>query len=293
MAAALVTPHGSAGALVGPVGASARPSRIAYEACPLCGGLDAEEVRVASAESHPLYAPELPATMRWIRCDGCNHVFVDGYLDEAALAVLFRSAHPSQVPGPETVRGREVAAEIVGHVSRSRGAWEGRWLDVGFGCGALMAAAAELSYDVVGIDLRSESVEQMRQRGFDARCTDLGGLRDAIASGGDGPGRFDVVSMADVLEHTAFPKEVLAQAHELLAPGGALFLSMPNLDSFAWKELDREGRNPYWGELEHCHNFGRARLVALLRDLGLSPVHYGISKRYLACMEIVALKPRG
>lgn len=255
-------------------------ARIAYHACPLCNVEDAAEVGVGSCANHPLYTRELPATMRWIRCDGCGHVFVDGYFTDEALKILFRHAHASQLPGRETVLGRPIAAKIVEDVSLVRSSFEGRWLDVGFGAGALLATAAEFGYDAVGIDLREDVVARMRALGFDARCVDLMHLE----------GSFDVISMADVLEHTPFPREILKKAHELLAPGGALFVSMPNSDSLAWRELDREGKNPYWGEIEHYHNFGRARLVALLREMGFASRRYGISQRYIACMEIVAVK---
>jgi protein O-GlcNAc transferase len=256
--------------------------RIPYGACPLCEGEDAEEVGVASCASHPLYRAELPGTMRWIRCDGCGHVFVDAYLGDAGQAVLFQDAHPTQLPGQGTVQGRSVAAKIVEDVSHARGRWEGRWLEVGFGNGALLTTAAEFGYEVVGLDLRAESVRRMRALGFDARCADVMEC--------DEVGRFDVVSMADVLEHMAFPKRALVHAKALLRPGGALFVSMPNMDSFAWQELEREKRNPYWGELEHFHNFGRARLYALLRETGFLPCRYAISQRYVACMEVVALR---
>jgi SAM-dependent methyltransferase len=256
--------------------------RIPFDRCPLCDAEDAEEVRVASCEGHPLYDRELPKEMRWIRCDGCAHVFVDGYLDDASLAVLFRKTHPFQLPGPDTVGGRGVSAKIVERVSSARGAGEGRWLDVGFGNGALLATAAEFGYDVTGLDMREESVRRMRELGFDAHTTDLAAF--------DARGGFDVISMADVLEHLPFPRQALAAAHARLRDGGALFVSMPNMDSLAWRELDREGRNPYWGELEHLHNFGRARLYALLRECGFEPCRYAISERYLASMEVVARK---
>jgi SAM-dependent methyltransferase len=254
--------------------------RVPFESCPLCGGEDAEEIGVASCTAHPLYRAALPGAMRWVRCDRCAHVFVDGYFDDAALAILFQHAHPSQVPGRGTLDGRAVAAKIVEDVSHARGAWDGRWLDVGFGNGALLATAAEFGYDAVGIDLREESVARMRELGFAAHRADVltYEARD----------RFDVISMADVLEHMPFPKAALRRARELLAPGGALFVSMPNADSFAWKQLDREKRNPYWGEIEHLHNFGRARLHALLEETGFQPLRYGISQRYVACMEVVA-----
>ena len=73
-----------------------------------------------------------------------------------------------------------------------------------------------------------------------------------------------------------------------MSSDGLLFVSMPNMDAFVWKMLDRNGENPYWSEIEHLHNFGRARLYELLRDEGFEPCRYGISERYVACMEVVA-----
>ena len=74
----------------------------------------------------------------------------------------------------------------------------------------------------------------------------------------------------------------------LLRPGGIAFLSMPNADSFLWQFLTRNGANPYWGEIEHYHNFGRRRLIGLLQECGFEPVHYGVRTRYRACMEVIA-----
>jgi SAM-dependent methyltransferase len=257
-------------------------ARVPYERCPLCEAEDAEEVAVASCAGHPLYHPSLPPTMRWIRCDGCKHVFVDGYFSEEAQSLLFADAHPSQLPGRDTLLGRAVSAKIVEDVSGTRGAWSGRWLEVGFGNGALLTTAAEFGYETLGLDLRDEAVRRMRNLGYEAQRLDIADLQ--------APEGFDVISMADVLEHVPFPKRVLTHARRLLRPGGVLFVSMPNLDSFAWKELDRESKNPYWGEIEHFHNFGRARLYQLLTAEGFEPRRYAISQRYLASMEVVARK---
>jgi SAM-dependent methyltransferase len=260
-------------------------ARVAYDACPLCGHEDGEEIAVSSCASHPLYSPGLPSEMRWVRCDECGHVFVDGYWNDAAQAILFRNAHPFQLPGVDTLAGRTVAAKIVEDVSQVRGKWSGRWLDVGFGNGALLTTAAEFGYDVVGLDRRAQGVGLMRELGFEARCMDLTELHGEHA--------FDVISLADVLEHLPYPKLALGRARDLLSAGGVVFVSMPNMDSFAWQQLDRERRNPYWGELEHCHNFGRRRLHALLEDTGFVPCRYGISQRYVACMEVIARKSGG
>jgi hypothetical protein len=63
---------------------------------------------------------------------------------------------------------------------------------------------------------------------------------------------------------------------------------MPHYDCAAWRLLDAANANPYWGELEHFHNFSRRRLHALLEDSGFAPVHYSVSERYRVCMEIIA-----
>ena len=261
-----------------------RHARIPYERCPLCDHEDATTLGTWDCVRHPLYKSALPRSMQWLRCDACEHVFVDGYFGPEALATLFGGTHPGQTPGDAILAGRAVSAKIVEDVAqirRSAGApLEGRWLDVGFGAGALLAAAEELGFDVVGLDLRADTVARMRNMGYAAHCEDL------VAYAPEK--RFDVISMADVLEHMPFPKPALARAHALLEENGLLFLSMPNLDSFAWRALHVQGRNPYWTEIEHLHNFGRRRLVTLLRESGFEPCRYGISDRYVASMEIIA-----
>jgi protein O-GlcNAc transferase len=252
---------------------AARAARTPYDACPLCDHEDATDLGWADCSRHALYDPRLPRAMRWLSCDGCAHVFVDGYFDDAALAVLLAATHAGQTPGHD--------AAIVREGSRLRGGDGGRWLDVGFGNGALLTTADEFGYDVVGLDLRTSSVERMRAAGVEAHAVDL-----AVFAPTGGP--FDVISMADVLEHMPFPRRALARAHTLLAEGGHLFLSMPNMDAAAWRALDAARQNPYWAEIEHLHNFGRRRLHALLRAHGFDPVRYDVSQRYVASMEIVA-----
>ena len=98
-----------------------------------------------------------------------------------------------------------------------------------------------------------------------------------------------MISFADSLEHIAFPRAALHRARSLLNAGGALFISMPNRDAPLWRLMDDEGVNPYWGEIEHYHNFGLGRLRALLRECGFDSRHYSVSERYRACMELVAV----
>ena len=96
--------------------------------------------------------------------------------------------------------------------------------------------------------------------------------------------------MCDVLEHMQFPLKSLASAHRNLHVGGVLLLSMPNSGSPVWQLLDRAGQNPYRGEMEHFHNFSKRLIENILSQVGFLPVAYGVSERYRACMEIIAIR---
>jgi len=255
-------------------------ARILYSECPLCGCERLALVGTASCARHPLYDARIPADMRWVRCEVCGHVFTDGYFTPEACSILFSRTNANQQVGHDFERQRVVSARIVEKVLPY--ADEGAWLDIGFGNGSLLFTAQEYGFTPVGTDLRASNVETLQRLGVQGHCADLLSL--------DAPGAFRVISMADVLEHMPFPKQGLTHAHTLLEPGGVLFLSMPNLDSLAWKLLDGARQNPYWGELEHYHNFGRARLYALLAETGFRPFRYGISERYRVCMEVLALR---
>jgi SAM-dependent methyltransferase len=235
-------------------------------------------LRAADCSRHPLYRPVVPPVMTWLRCASCGHVFTDGYFPAAVLAEIFGGTQPAQQPGAAFEQQRMVSARIVERVAR----WvpSGRWLDVGFGNGSLLFTAEEWGYEPAGLDLRPASVEALERLGVPARCLDLTAL--------DEPGLYSVVSLADVLEHMPFPRPALLVAHGLLQPGGVLFVSMPHYGCAAWRLLDAAGANPYWGELEHLHNFSRQRLYGLLGECGFTPVHYAVSERYRACMEVIA-----
>lgn len=255
-------------------------ARVPYLACPLCDSSAISEERVADCTRHAMYKPPLPPTIRWMRCSACDHGFTDGYFTEEALAILFANVQPNQLPGGDTHGPRMISARIVERVVGAIEPDGSRWLDVGFGNGALMATAEEYGFEVAGLDLRAASVELMRSFGFRAETT---AFTDYAP-----PEPFHVISMMDVLEHMPFPMSALQHARELLADGGLLLLSMPNADCYAWHRANRLNENPYWGEIEHYHNFGRRRLNALLRQTGLTSLRYGVSERYYMCMEMLA-----
>ncbi|MBO0733447.1 MAG: tetratricopeptide repeat protein [Methylocapsa sp.] len=255
-------------------------ARIAYRACPLCDGSDFPAVIAADCSKHPIYHPRLPPVMNWLECRNCGHVFTEGYFDGEALALVFAKTQPCQTVGYDMERQRPVSARIVERIARHMP--EGYWLDAGFGNGSLLFTAQEWGYTPIGLDLRAENVRALKLLGIEAHCQPIEAL--------DHDSRYSIISMADVLEHIPFPKMALAAAHGLLREGGVLFLSMPNMDSMIWQLLHANGINPYWAEIEHYHNFSRGRLYDLLAQHGFRPAEYNVSKRYRACMEVIAIK---
>jgi SAM-dependent methyltransferase len=256
--------------------------RDLYAACPLCDGIELDRVATVNWSGSPQFARtrnRLSPLMHWKRCRRCGHIFTDGYFRPEAYSILMEGANAGQVFGQDFEQYRVISARMIEKVLPF--ADRGRWLDVGFGNGSLLLTAKEYGFEVVGCDLRAASVDAIRAVGIEAHCTDITQLQAAPVK---------VISMADVLEHMPFPKLGLRAAHRLLEPGGVLFVSMPNSESPAWDILTRANANPYWGEIEHYHNFGRSRLFSLLEEMGFRPLRYGISERYRVCMEVIAVK---
>jgi 2-polyprenyl-3-methyl-5-hydroxy-6-metoxy-1,4-benzoquinol methylase len=218
--------------------------------------------------------------MQWKQCRDCLHIFTDGYYTDEACNIIFGKTNESQKVGGKIEANRFVSSKMVEKVLPY--ASDGIWLDVGFGNGALLFTAQEYGFTPVGLDLRSENVNIMNSLGIEAHCKNI---EDVSL-----PETCAVISMADVLEHVPYPKTVLSAARKLLKDGGVLLISMPNTENILWKILSDQNANPYWGELEHYHNFSRTRLYALLNEHGFNPVRYGISERYRVCMEVIAIQ---
>ncbi len=101
-------------------------------------------------------------------------------------------------------------------------------LDVGCSSGYLMELLhSQRGCHCCGIEFDPSTAEQAEKKGFRV-------LRASIENGAGellklGP--FDHVIFGDVLEHTVNPEKVLNETHQLLAPGGSIIVSLPNIVS--------------------------------------------------------------
>lgn len=95
-------------------------------------------------------------------------------------------------------------------------------LDIGCRDGALTRSFAEGNI-VLGLDIDSEALSRAHSdAGIETRQVDLNG------DWGVGPGSFDVVVAAEIVEHLYYPEVVFAKAAAALGKGGLFVGTVPN-----------------------------------------------------------------
>ncbi|MFI5626373.1 class I SAM-dependent methyltransferase [Nocardioides sp. NPDC051685] len=144
-----------------------------------------------------------------------------------------------------------------------------RVLDVGCWTGEIGRILTERGFVVTGIEIDPEAAslaEKVLERVVVADL-DATPLTEIVE-----PGSFDVVIFADVLEHLADPRAALEQARDLLAPGGRVVISIPNVTHGSIRLALLQGR---WkttdtGLLDRTHIkfYSRAGLLELFAEAG-------------------------
>lgn len=107
---------------------------------------------------------------------------------------------------------------------RAHGLKGGELLDAGCGDGHFLEAARKMGFKARGFDFDAAAIAKARARGLEARVSDF----DAAFADPALKGRFDVVTLFDVLEHVPEPARFLCAAKALVRPGGHLVLTMPD-----------------------------------------------------------------
>jgi len=146
-----------------------------------------------------------------------------------------------------------------------------RVLDVGGGEGGFLAALKAM---------RGEHACETHLAEFSApACRIAAGVVDRVWQGDflslPLPVGFDCITFLDVLEHATHPVAWLARARELLAPDGAVVLSIPNVGHWSVVADLLEGRWDYAPAGIHCIThlrfFTRTGVCDLLREAGFAP----------------------
>lgn len=139
----------------------------------------------------------------------------------------------------------------------------GRALELGCGDGWMLGALRDRGWRVLGTE---RSMEGARSAAVLNRVPMFVGDFDALRSGPS----FDLIILFQALEHLAEPFTTLKQGAELLDPGGAMVVAVPNFASWqarlfgsAWFHLDVP---------RHAHHFSPAAIGLAFEKVGLRVV---------------------
>ncbi len=205
-----------------------------------------------------------------VRCVDCGMRFaspvasrwIDGQHYEDAGADYYTS--PEKLSGDfSPVRYRRELAWFRRYCPR------GRVLDVGCNTGAFLQQLRTTfphDYDVLGLDVSGPALKHAASLGLPVSSAPF---NEAAAP--DAPvGPFDAITLWAVLEHVDQPADFLRRAATLLAPGGHIFILVPNVQSLAMRLLGVRYR---YVMPEHLNYFSAATLQNLVRSRpGLSIV---------------------
>lgn len=214
--------------------------------CPVCDGDSAGEI-FHSSNGHPI-----------VRCEACGLAFTDSR-DAPPPEKLYPAFDQTDSRMLEGVRSalalflRQRAAFVRSVAPR------GRLLDYGCGNGAFARFMANRGYVAVGLEPFSlgNPIQSGRLKLIRAP------LEEADL------GEFDVITLWHVLEHIARPADLLRQLGRHLAPGGALIVSVPNLES--WQGRLFRGQWFHLDAPRHLIHFEPSTLRSTLARAGFEP----------------------
>ena len=201
-------------------------------------------------------------TLALLRCRRCGFIFAEG--DELGeLVSLYEHLQDAEYERTQEPRRLQMRWLLDLGLRAHRSART--LLDVGAAAGAFVAEASGRGLDAVGIE-PSLHLASAADR-LHAVSLVQGTLPHEALAGRT----FDLVYLADVLEHVTDPLALLGACRRMLAPGGVLVVVTPDAASLAATLLG--GR--WWHyRLSHVGYFSRANLTRALASAGLAPLRW-------------------
>lgn len=191
-----------------------------FEPCPVCGSSRHSRLGRRGGDAH---RARLGKATNVVRCHECHLVYclprleplTNPYAGETANGYF--DAHDS---AEKLNRGRGLIEIAQSHLGRKG---PGRLLELGCGRGELLGAAAERGWSAYGVEMTPEFAAVARSRGVHVEMASVETSQTL-----EGEAEFDVVYLAAILEHLYDPVACLKRVRRALAPGGVVFIDVPN-----------------------------------------------------------------
>ncbi|HEX6334201.1 MAG TPA: class I SAM-dependent methyltransferase [Flavisolibacter sp.] len=235
-------------------------SSIHYTQCPVCSSTSIDPMMKVT--DHSVSGEEFVV---W-QCRSCTLRFTQDVPDEASIGRYYQSAdyisHSDTDKGLVNKMYRRVRAFTLGRkadlvISKTKS--NGRLLDVGAGIGAFVHTMQSRGWQATGVEPDAGAREQAL-RLFNIRLQDAGYIEQLRGQ------QFDAITLWHVLEHVHDLHGYMNQLRSILAPGGRLFIAVPNYDS-----VDAAIYKSRWAAYDvprHLYHFTPRSMAALLEQHG-------------------------
>jgi SAM-dependent methyltransferase len=198
------------------------PATERLESCPLCDHQAHKPLPIPGRWIGPEVFASLRGRIGLVQCRGCGLVFTNPRPSNGTLCEFYSGStyacHDTSNVAAEAAKARFVLERIERHLPSGG---KRVLLDYGAGGGGFLLQARSRGWEVQGFEPGRRGLETCRGAGLSV-ASELGMLRD---------GAFGVLTMHHVLEHLADPAGALYEARRLLAPGGRLYVEVPNARS--------------------------------------------------------------
>lgn len=138
----------------------------------------------------------------------------------------------------------------------------GRLLDIGCNEGRGLARYRANGFEAEGLELNEVAAATARTQGFNVSTSPLEDFAPAEL--------YDVVVLANVLEHATDPRRMLADVRRLLRNDGQVWISCPNNRSWLQTLFGRYWIN--WHVPFHLWHFGHASITQVLAAAGFQSI---------------------
>jgi len=159
-------------------------------------------------------------------CPKCKLVFRYPFPSDSELVEIYKQAYDVErisSGGTNQESGLYAAVSYSSFIRSLVANNSTRVLDFGAGSGQLVAQLRTMGLQADGLEFSAEARRYCENvRGF-GLLADLREVKDA---------QYDFVSMIEVIEHLTELQSTLSELHRVLAPGGTLLVTTPNLEGY-------------------------------------------------------------
>lgn len=177
--------------------------------CPLCGGSEFND-----------YGIKKYKTIKFVKCD-CGMVFQPTYFTPEDLNEYYKTTYRlCVIPYEDSVTESNISGELMTsdrYMQFVNGVVPKRHLDIGSSTGIFLKMMQDThGCESVGV----EPGDIFREYSIDSGIDTVADISEIV-------GKYDLITMAHVLEHCTSPLEMLGNVRDLLEDDGRLFVEVP------------------------------------------------------------------